>query len=153
MLYFHAGPVGFHNKGSDLVLALAGDDLRRSLGHDDDYAGLSSVRAPQFFSVENESVTFGSRLGMSEHGGGVGTSAGFRESEGGDLAGGHTRQIFAFLGFGSEENERLGHADGLMGREQRGQVTAVTAEQHRGAAIVGLGKSQAPVLRGNLDAE
>ena len=58
-----------------------------------------------------------------------------------------------FLLLGAEKHQRLRHADRLMRGEQRGQVAAIAAEQHRGAAVVRLRQAEPAVFDGDLDAE
>ena len=75
------------------------------------------------------------------------------EGECRDLPFRHARQKAALLLFGSKEDQGLRHADGLMGGEQRGQIPAVAAQHHRGAAVIGLRKAQALILDGHFNAE
>ena len=92
-------------------------------------------------------------FGVGFHLGGVGADLRLGEREGGDFAAGDAREEPALLLLGAEEDERLRDADGLMGGEEGGEVAAIAAEEHSGAAVVGLGEAEAAVFGEDLDAE
>ena len=78
------------------------------------------------------------RLGVGFHLAGITAHAGLSQREGRDLATGHPGQETAFLFLGAEDDQRLRDADGLMSGDERGEIAAETAENHRRAAIRGL---------------
>ena len=123
------------------------------LGHDDDDAGLYAIGAPEFLAVEDDSACRPRGLGVRLHLRGVGADLRLGEREGGDFAAGDARQETALLLLCAEEDERLRHADGLMRGEERGEVAAIAAEQHAGAAVIGLREAEAAVFGRDLDAE
>jgi hypothetical protein len=117
--------VHLDEKGADLG-AVGGRGFHA--GHDDDDSGFDSVGAPELLAVEHVLVAGRLVAGGGLDLRGVGADVGFGEGEGGNLARGAAREEAAFLLFGAEDEEGLGHADGLVGREQRGEVAAVLPE-------------------------
>jgi len=63
--HLNARPVHFDDERGDLILRFPMHHLRRRLGHDDNYAGLGAIGAPEFFTVQDEMfsvrVGFGAR--------------------------------------------------------------------------------------------
>ena len=126
---------------------------RGGLRHHDDQAGLGAVCAPELVAIENVMLAIGIQFCRRGHAGRIAADVRFSECECRNLAHGAAGQIFLLLLLGSEENQWLRRADGLMGGEQRGEVAAHATEKHGGARVVGLRESQPAVLGGNLDAE
>ncbi len=83
----------------------------------------------------------------------VGADVGFGQGERGNLAFCKPGQVFALLFLSAKQDQRLRDADRLMRGDQRGEIAAITAEQHAGAAIVGLRKTESAILRRDLNAE
>ncbi len=106
-----------------------------------------------FLAIQDELGAIRRRVGAQTHRGRIGPGVRFRERKGRDLVARHARQIFLFLLLRAEKQQRLRHADRLMGGDERGQVCVPTAEQHRGPAIIHLRQTEAAVLLGNLDRE
>ena len=151
--HFHARPVHLDDERRDLILRFAVHHFRRRFRHDDNHARLRAVRAPEFFAVENEMFSVRRRLGVRGHRRRIGANVRFRERERRNFPARDARQVFLLLRLGAEQNQRLRHADGLMRRNQRRQIAAPTAEQHRRAAIIRLRQTKPAVFRRNFDSK
>ena len=77
----------------------------------------------------------------------------FGEGECGDLPASHARQIFSFLFFRPEKQERLRYADGLMSGDERGDVSVPTTEQNGRAPIIELRQTETAVLLRDFDSK
>ena len=146
-------PAHLHDKRGYLPLFLSVDDLGRRTGHDYEQFRPSAVRAPELFSVQNESVSVFRGNRHCRHVGRVGTCVHFRQGKGRDGSSGQPGHVSLFLLRCAEQFQRLWDANGLMGGEQRPQGAVLTADQRHGPVVGQLGKAQAAVLPGNLDAK
>ena len=77
-------PRGVHldDERRDLVFRLAVDHFRRRPGHDHDDAGFRAVGTPQFFAIQDEMASVGSRLGAGLHFRRIGAHSRFGQGKG-----------------------------------------------------------------------
>src|SRR5438445_111640 len=75
------------------------------------------------------------------------------EGEGRNGALGEAREVALLLLFGPEQLERLGHADRLVGGEQRGDRAVDAGHETDGARVAVLREAESPVFPRDFDAE
>jgi hypothetical protein len=141
--------VGLHDERADTAAVAV---RLRYLGHDDEQAGDRAIGGPQLDAVEDV-VALGRRRRGRAQPGRVGADVGLGEQERGDLALGQAGQELLLLFLGAEQLERLRHADGLVGRDERGERRVGRTDEHQGPAVVQIGQAQAAILRIDLHAE
>ena len=149
---FHARRVGLHDEGGD---RRAGAILvrRGRARHDDEQAGLGAIGAPKFFAVDQKGLTVFCGSGGGSHARGIAAHIGFGEGEGADFTIGTTRQETFLLSGCAKHHEGLRDTDGLVRRQQGGEISAETAQAHGRAAVVRLRKPQSAIAPRNLDAK
>ena len=116
MRHFDPRPISLDDERRDLILGFSAAHLGRRFGHDDHDPRFGPIRAPKFFSVEDESFSIGRRLSAGLHRRGIRTDRRFGESKSRNLTFGDSRQVFAFLLLGAEQDQRLRHPNRLVGR-------------------------------------
>ena len=79
---FHTRRVHLDNERRDLVFRPAVDHFRRRPGHDHDDAGFRAVGTPQFFAIQDEMASVGSRLGAGLHFRRIGAHSRFGQGKG-----------------------------------------------------------------------
>jgi hypothetical protein len=146
MEHLDAGRSRLDDEGADLLRA----GVSR---HHDQQLGDRAVGAPELLAVEDVGIPLRRQLGRGGQLGRVGADAVFRQREGGDRPRGASRQESLLLIVGSENLDRLGHADGLVRREQGRDVAVVAAEQLHDPAVLDLIEPEAAVLLRNLHPE
>src|SRR5204863_4703654 len=120
---------------SDLLAWLSvHDDVRRAR-HDDEQVGARAVRAPELLAVQRpELPVLAPRRARAEIGG-IGAGVDLSEGKGRNGSLGEPREVALLLLRRPEQLQWLPQAEGLMGRQQRGERT-VLARHHRDGARV-----------------
>jgi hypothetical protein len=138
------GPGRFHDEGADLLRL-------RIAGHHHEQLGERAVRTPQLLAVEHIglAVPHGGR-GQARR---VGANVRLGEREGRDRARRAAGQVLLLLLERAKELERLGHADRLMGGQQREHVVVVATDDLHHRAILGDREPEAAVFLRNLHPE
>ena len=142
---FDAGPVGLDDEGRDLL----GPGPR----HHDHQLGHRAVGAPELLAVQDVVRAVRGQHRAGGHRRGITPDVRLGEREGADGALGEAREVALLLLGGAEDLERLGHADRLRRREQRGQVAVDAGDHADRVGVAGLAQAEPAVLLGNLDAE
>src|SRR5580704_4146828 len=107
----------------------------------------------QLFAVNDKRSAIGCWLRMRFHFCGIGSNLCLGQRECRNFAASDSRQKPAFLIIGSEQDQRLWHANRLVRGNQRSQIAAETSEHHTRATVVGLREPETTELRRNLDPE
>ena len=135
------------HEGADAALVTVG--LRHPRHHDDD-VGDHAVGRPQLGAVEDVAAV--DRLGARGHARGIGADVGLGQQERRDVGARHAREPLALLLVGAEHPQRLGHADRLVGRDERAERAVPGADHRQRAVVVDLREPEAVVLLGHLHA-
>src|SRR5207249_12035982 len=104
--------------------------------HHHDHLCLQAVCAPEFLTVQDESLPVRRRFRMCFHLRRVGADRRFSESECGYLTAGNSWQKPALLLLGSKQNQRLWHTDRLVGRNECREVAAKASEHHSRSTVI-----------------
>ena len=123
--------------------------------HQGHVIGYSAVGAPELLAVDavvRAVVTRFEHRGR-RHVGRIGAGRRLGEGKGRDLTLGQQRQVPTALLLGAEQDERLGDADRLVGREDQPQGRADAGHQLQDAVVVRQRQSLPAVLLGNLETE
>ena len=121
--------------------------------HDHQQLRDGAVGAPELLAVQDVvQPVLGERRGGLEARR-VGADLILRQRKGGHGALREPGQVPLLLLGGAEQLERRRHADGLRGREQRGQVAVLAGDEGDRAGVAVLAEAETAVLGGDLDAE
>ena len=113
------------------------------LRHDDDDVGDRAVRRPQLQPVERVAVAVLGRHGGRAEPRGIRADVGLGQQERRDVVLASRAGATALLLLGAEQHQRLGDADRLVRREQRGERRVPHAGQRERAVVVDLREARA----------
>ena len=144
------GRVGLDDEGADAPRPAV---VVGHPGHDDKELGDDPVGRPQLHAVEEvcRAVLGGRRRAPDARG--VGADVGLGEQERRDRPGGAPGQEAPLLVLGTDQLDRLGHADRLVRGQERAEAGADRPDEHEGLGVGRHRQAEASVVTGHLHAE